>query len=91
MGIFISVLIKAFKKKDFFSLTALYFEDLFRLQTYFDISIRAALINDNIKTGKALALTVEGLSLLFRIARRSSCKFYTTIELAQALRHSTEI
>ena len=95
MGIIKSALIKAFilkdKKKTFFSLSALYFKDLFCFNPYFDSSIRAVLINVIIKTGKMLALTVEGLSPLFRIARKSSCKFYTTIELAQALRQSTEI
>ena len=35
-----------------------------------------------IKTEKTLTLTVEGLPPLFRIARKSSCKFHTTIELA---------
>ena len=75
--------------KNFFSLSALYFRDLFRFNTYFITSIQAVLINAFIKTGKTLALTEEELSPLFRIARKSSCKFYTTIELAQALGKST--
>ena len=82
MGIIKSVLIKACIKKNFSSLSALYFKDLFRFNPYFDTSIRAVLINAIIKTGKTLALTVEGLFPLFRIVRKSSCKFYTTIELA---------
>ena len=55
------------------------------------LPIRIIFINAIIKTGKTLALRVERLSPLFRIARKSSCKFYTTIELAQALEQSTEI
>ena len=46
------------------------------------LPIRAVLINAIIRTGKTLALTIEGLSPLFRIARKSLCKFYTTIELS---------
>ena len=94
MGIIKSVLIKAFIKKNFLSLSALYFKDLFRFnpfQTALILPIRAVLINAIIKTGKTPAFTVDGLSPLFRITRKSSCKFYTTIELAQALRQSTEI
>ena len=53
--------------------------------------IRAVLINAIIKTGKTLALTVEGLFPLFGIVRKSSYKSYTTIELAQALGQTTEI
>ena len=78
-------------KKNFVSLSALYFKDLFRFHPYLDTSIRAVLVNAIIKMGKKPALTVEGLSPLFRIARKSSCKFYTTIELAQALGQTTEI
>ena len=74
MGITKNVLIKAFTKH--FFLLALYFQDLLRFHPYFDTSIRAVLINAIIKTGKTLALTVEGLSPLFRIASfASSCKF----------------
>ena len=68
----------------------MYFKDVVHFNPYFDTSIRAVLINAIIKTGKTLALTVEGLSPLFRVARKSSGKFYTTIELAQALGQSTE-
>ena len=76
MGIIKSVLIKAFIKKKIFSLSALYFKDLIRFHPYFDTSIRAVLINAIIKTAKTLALIVEGLSPLFRIASfASSCKF----------------
>ena len=74
--------------------SALYFKDFFRFnpfQTYFDTFILAVLINAIIKTGKPLSLTVEGLYLLFRIARESSCKFHTTIELAQALGESLSL
>ena len=76
MGIIKSVLIKAFIKKIFFSLSALYFKDLFRFHPYSDTSIQAVLINAIIKTGKTLDLTVKGLSPLFRIASFAcSCKF----------------
>ena len=96
VGIIKSVLIKAFIlqkkfKKNFFSLSALYFKDFFRFNPNFDALILAVLFYATVKTKKTLALTIEGLSPLFRIAQKSSCKFYTTIELAQALGQSTEI
>ena len=69
MEIIKSVLIKAFIKKKlrnvFFSLSALYFKDLFRFnpfKTVLILPVRAVLIHVIIKTGKTLALTVEGLS-----------------------------
>ena len=39
--------------------------------------------DDHKKTGKTLALTIEGLSHLCRIARKSSCKFSQLLHLAQ--------
>ena len=92
-GIFKRVLIEGLIKKIVY-LSALYLKDLFRFnpfQTILILPIRAVLINAIINTGKTLAPTVEGLSYLFRIARKSSCKFYTTTELAQALGQSTEL
>ena len=95
MGIVKSVLIKAFIKKKLFFLYQLcilkicfvliHSRDNILIPPYGQYSLTL------IKTGKTLALTVEGLSPLFRIARKSSCKFYTTIELAQALGQSLEI
>ena len=55
------------------------------------LPIRAVLINAIIKTGETLALRVEGRSPLFGTARKLSCKFYITIELAKALGQSDEI
>ena len=95
MGIIQSVL-KAvfFFNKKLFSLSDLYLKDFLRFSPFIQIlipPIRAVLTNAVIKTGKTLALTVEGLFPLIRIARKSSCKFYTAIELAQALEQTTEM
>ena len=99
MGISKSVLIKALIKKKRKKKTVFLYQ-LCVLKIYFVLihsrqililPIWAVLINAIIKTGKMLALTVEGLSPLFRIERKSSCKFYTTIVQAQALGQSTEI
>ena len=51
MEIIKSVLIEAFFL-NFFSLSALYFKDLFRFLPYLDTSIRVVLVNAIIKTGK---------------------------------------
>ena len=80
MGIIKSVMIKAFikktkKKQHFFLYQLCILKICFVLNLDFDTVIRAVLINAIIKTGKTLALTVEGLSPLFRIARKTSCKF----------------
>ena len=94
MGIIKSALIKAFINKNIFFLSALCLKDFFRfnpVRQILTLPIRAVLINAIIKTGKTLALTIEGLSPLFRMARKSSCKFYTTIELAQAFGQFTDI
>ena len=91
-SVFNTALIK--KKKLFFSLSALYFKDLFhfnKFKTVLILPIRAVFIKDIIKTGKVLVFTIEGLSPLFRIARKSSCKFSQLLNLAQALGQSTEI
>ena len=69
----------------------MYFKDLFRFnlfKTVLILPIRAVFINAIIKTGKTLPLTVEGLSPLFRIARKSSCKFSQLLNLAEALGQS---
>ena len=44
-------------------------------KTVLILTIRAVFLNAFIKMGKTLALTVEGFSPLFRIARKSSYKF----------------
>ena len=79
MGIIESVLIIAFiKKKLFFSLSAFYFKDLFNFnpfKTVLILPMRAVFINAIIKTRKTLARTVDELFPLFRISRKSSCKF----------------
>ena len=59
-------------------------------KTVLTLPIRAVFIDAIIKTGKTLALTEEGLSPLFTIARKSSCKFLQLLNLAQALGQSTE-
>ena len=73
MGCIKSVFIKGFIKKKMFSLSALYFKDLFQFnpfKTVLILPIRAVFIKAILKTEKTLALRprVEGISPLFRIA-----------------------
>ena len=85
MGIIKSVLIKGFIKKNIKkTLFFLYQLCILKIGFVLILPIRAVLINAIIKTGKTLALTIEGLFPLFRIARKSSCKFSQLLNLAQA-------
>ena len=81
MGIIKSVLIIPFiilNRKLFFLYQLCIFKICFvsiRSRQILILPIRAILINAIIKMGETLALMVEELSPLFRITRKSSCKF----------------